>query len=72
MFFGFLYTVCLIVGLVFFVLQWKDQRNKVKSIIGMVISFLPLFNLILVIVIGVEQYRLHGDQWRAALAKLFN
>lgn len=49
--FAFIYWLCAIICLVYFVLQWDKSRNKLKVIGGMLLSFAPFFNVLLTIIV---------------------
>jgi len=53
---SFVYFICFVSMMAYFVNQWTKARNKLPSIIGMIFAVLPYINLILTIVVVVKNW----------------
>jgi len=55
--FTFLYWLCVMVVVAYFVIQWPKSVNKIKCIAGFIAAFLPLVNFVLAGFVAYEFYK---------------
>jgi multisubunit Na+/H+ antiporter MnhB subunit len=48
---GFIYWLCVIISLVLVAIDWDKQRNKVNSLVLLVLALLPLINIVVTVIL---------------------